>query len=285
REAVPGTDASMWNLKPKGGASAQPASGAPPSAPAAPSGRIKALDYLYPSGASSATPAAAPTPTPAAGAPGTLPTGTIDVSRIGNNASRSPREQQLQRAAREKLTGELGREPNELEMQQETARLRAGEKSLETEVNKTTQKAVEMRNALADGKARLVDMKEAVHKLQSKAKGAPERLWDNIKRYGAAYWKGDPDYAVIQGFPAMFANLARSLSGEKGVLTDRDVERVVAAFGAGWMDNQEMYDKRVDFVVKTMERATEAVERAAREGRPPAKVNIDDLYKTSGMPQ
>jgi hypothetical protein len=96
-----------------------------------------------------------------------------------------------------------------------------------------------------------------------------------------ADWTGDPKYAPLVAFPGLMGQLARGISGETGVLTDRDLDRINTAVAprTGFLhsDTQESYDARITFVETAMKRAQAALEAADKTGQPPVPIDMSDV--------
>jgi hypothetical protein len=75
----------------------------------------------------------------------------------------------------------------------------------------------------------------------------------------------DPKLSALQAIPATLSDLARAL-GEKGVLTDTDLERVRQALLPQETDTWDTFNARVTFVENLMREGQKALERAASTG-------------------
>ncbi len=116
------------------------------------------------------------------------------------------------------------------------------------------------------------------------ANDAPSALSQSVKLTGQAFarTKGTGELAAAyqdkkQAFTGI---LSRTLGGEKGVLTDRDITRIVTAL-PGFRDTAALKDFKNSTVQRLLDTAVEA-KRSLIEGRPPnpeIRQSLDSLIK------
>ena len=277
--AVPGVPggATMWKAVPLGR----------PGGPGAtaPGAEISAQDFLSAPAptapaAGGAAPSSAPGVAPVPGMPG-VPTGPLPRGATGGvmdptaaltpKETRSPREHQFQKGAREELEQEVrdGKRKSytELDVLDRVENKRIDYEAKKTSRTQITKIATEGMVQAVRAKELIDNMDEAVQRyglaedqLTASTTQPLQMLWDRITN--------DPAYSVLSGFDATLSNIARGL-GEKGVLTDPDINRITSALTPRVNDTVAAYQARVDFVRAAIDRSNAALQRAQKEGFDP----------------
>lgn len=207
-----------------------------------------------------------------------------DMSGLGSTggstggSQRNLREAQLQKAARE----QLGPNPSEADVYNKVEQLRRSSAAQSSAVVKGAGLAEEAKISAARGKGLLNQMMSAV-KGYGLSKGALASHTTQPLRMMFDRLRNDPKYSVISAFPAIMPNIARAL-GDKGVLTDLDQKRVENAASVRTTDTAGTYSARLDFIKAAMDRASEEIDAAIKEGRAPVFIDLSDLSFDGDQP-
>lgn len=177
--------------------------------------------------------------------------------------------------SRETLIAQGKQNPTPGEIAAGVADLKRQDKIKTTQGTKSVGIVTEAKANVARGRSLIQSMRGAVKNYGLADNALAANVTQPVRMFFNNLTK-DPKYATLAAFPATMSNIARSL-GEKGVLTDEDVNRIKLAINPGARDTSATYNARLDFVEQAMIRGQEEVERALNEGRPPQPVDLTDL--------
>lgn len=119
--------------------------------------------------------------------------------------------------------------------------------------------------AVAQGIATLDQMANEIERLSPGESGVGGRLYTAIRQKGGRLI-GDPQTAVIDSLAGDMVNVARTLGGEKGPLTEGDVARIEQAIAFRDTDTLESWKARYEKAKRVAQAGLDAIRQAMRSG-------------------
>lgn len=166
--------------------------------------------------------------------------------------------------AREALTAE-GAQITPGAVAQRVASLKADDKAASEGKVRGTRILADKEAAVAQGIATLGEMKAEVQRLGPGQSGIAGSLYTQLRQKGGRLIR-DPQTSVVDSLAGDMVNVARTLGGEKGPLTEGDVRRIEQAVAFSDGDTLESWMARIEKAERVAMAGLEAIRQAMKSG-------------------
>jgi ribosomal protein S8E len=207
-------------------------------------------------------------------------TGSLPVG-----GARGIREQNYVRRAQEKLAQALGREPTQGEVAEEVERLRNLDRAEGEEQVRMSRETTAKEAAVAEGLGTLDEMDRAIAGAGFGEEGFLGRLQTLGKQFTGRI-TDDPNVRTVDAVNSTVVNIARGLGGQRGVLSDFDVNLMIQGAGFKTGDTVKGWRSRIAYMRRVAERGVAELRKARDANREPVRMALsaEERAAISGDP-